>query len=210
MSRVFQRHPNRDAQGFSLVEVGIALALIALVLVGLLGLLPSGMNSFNKAMDITVTSQIGQRILHDAEQAEFDALIDKAALPPDPEGLSYCPESFTFRAPRVKEPGWRYFDIQGTEVNPKQSGHLTDAEKRKVVYYVNVRIMPRAVIPTINEGGSQVAQITVQVARNPNHLDLPFMSTNASNADEPERNLIAAGRVPIYTFASLVGKNQGR
>jgi hypothetical protein len=87
---------------------------------------------------------------------------------------------------------------------------LDEVEKRAVVYYVNVRIMPRAPLPTTHESASQVAQITVQVARNPNHLSLPLASTDPSNIDEPERNLIAAGRVPLFTYAALVGKNQGR
>ncbi len=198
------------AQGFSLVEVAIATAIIAVALVALMGILPSGASNFNKAMDTSITAQIAQRILHDAEQAEFDALIDKSALPPDPQKLSYCAEHFTFRAPRVNAPAFRYYDSQGSEVIPEQKSRLTTAEKTRILYYVSVRIRPRASLPTINESGSQVAQVTVQVARNPNHADLPLVSGGASDPERPERNLLKTGRVPIYTFAALVGKNHGR
>jgi uncharacterized protein (TIGR02598 family) len=196
------------SRGFSLIEVAIATAILGVVLVALIGLLPSGASNFNKAMDTSITAQIAQRILHDAEQAEFDALIDKAGLPPAPGG--YAPAYFTFRAPRVAEPQWRYYDAQGTEIVPKNRGTLSADERRLIVYYVNVRIMPRAAMPTINEGGAQVAQLTVQVARNPGHLDLPLVAGEANDPDQPERNLIRAGRVPIYTYAALIGKNQGR
>lgn len=200
----------RTAQGFSLVEVAIATAIIAFALVALMGMLPSGASNFHKAMDTSTTAQIAQRILNDAEQSEFDALIDKSALPPDTRKLSYCAEHFTFRAPRVNAPAFRYYDAQGTEVIPEQKGQLTEEERARILYYVSVRIRPRAALPTINESGSQVAQVTVQVARNPAHAVLPFVSAGASDPEEPERNLLKTGTVPIFTYSALVGKNHGR
>ena len=191
------------------METALATAILGVVLIGLIGMIPSGTQRFQAAMDISLAAQISQRILHDAEESEFDTLIDKSALPGDPEGKSYCSQHFTFRSPRVTAPGWRYFDVQGSEI-VTTGGELTAAQRRMVVYYVNVRIMPRAVLPTINESSSQVALLTVQVARNPGHLPLEFWPGEAADADSPERNLIKPGKVPLYTHTALIGRNQGR
>ncbi len=191
------------------METAIATVVLGVVLVGLIGLIPSGTQTFQQAIDTSVTAQIAQRILHDAEESEFDAVIDKASLPADPEKQSYCAQHFTFRAPKVNAPAWRYYDAQGTEIVPT-STVLSAVERRTVVYYVNERIMPRAVLPTVNESGSQVALLTVQVARNPGHLDLEFCPGDAGDPDVPERNLLRPGRVPVFTYAALIGRNHGR
>src|SRR6185295_16320098 len=91
----------RQRRGFSLVELAIALGILAVAVIGLMALMPTGMSQARNAMDITITAQIAQRILSDAEQADFDELIDRTALPPDPEKRSYCPARFSFRAPKV-------------------------------------------------------------------------------------------------------------
>jgi len=185
------------------------MAVLAVALVGLIGLIPSGTHTFQQAMDTSLAAQISQRILQDAEESEFDTLIDKAALPKDPEKIGICPQHFTFRAPKVGAPAWRYYDAQGTEILPKGKV-LSESERKAVVYYVSVRVMPRAVLPTVNESGSQVAQLTVQVARNPGNIELEFSPGAPADPDVPERNLLRPGRVPIFTYAALVGKNHGR
>jgi uncharacterized protein (TIGR02598 family) len=210
MSSVFQSRKSRPAQGFSLIEVAIATAILGLVLIALMGLLPSGASNFNKAMDTSITAQIAQRILHDAEQAEFDVLIDKPGLPVDSAGKGRCPEYFTFRAPKVGEPQWRYYDAQGTEILPKSPGLLNVDERRLIVYYAHVRIMPRATMPAVNESTSHVAQLTVQIARNPEHQELPLVLAAPDDPNQPERNLLRPSRVPVYTYAALIGKNHGR
>jgi uncharacterized protein (TIGR02598 family) len=195
-------------RGFSLVEVALAVAVLGLAIVGLFALLPSGISSFQKAMDTSVTAQIAQSILDDAQQTEFDQLIDRANLPPDPENLSYCPENFSFRAPSIATPQWRYFDTQGSEIRPRsKDGRLTPSEKSAVIYQVNTRIRPRAQLPRVNEKSGQVAQVTVQIARNPSLADLPVEKHDTS----PECNLIKPrATVPVLTYSGLVGKNQGQ
>ena len=107
----------------------------------------------------------------------------------------------------MNAPGWRYFTEEGTEIVPKDKlGKLTPEEKLSIVYQVNTRIRPRAEMPTMRESGGQVAQITVQVARNPNLTELP-MHTNESR---PEYNLIKATKIPVFTYSGLIGKNQGQ
>ena len=193
-------------QGFSLVELAIAVAVLAVALTGLLALMPSGIGQFRTAMDTTISAQIAQRLLSDAQQTDFDLLVDRGNLPRDPLNKSYCPERFSFRGPKVKEGRWRYFDEQGNEIVPKaKDGMLSPAERRVLVYQVNTRIRPRAVLPTLNESNSQIAQVTVQVLRNPSLIEVPLVKDENS----PEHNLVQpTGRVPIFTYCALVGKNQ--
>ncbi len=200
--------PRKSRQGFSLVEVAIAVSILAVALVALLGLLPGGMSNFRKAMDISVTAQIAQRIIHDMEQAEFSEVVDLTHLPTDPD--SYCPPHYSFRAPTVQSPAFRYFDEQGEEVIPK-AATPSDDEKKAILYYANIRIIPRAELPTINETGGQVAQVTVEIARNPGHKTLPIVTGSDSSPDVPDRNLFkkSAG-VSIATYYALIGKNQGK
>ena len=204
----FQSRTGRNG-GFTLIEVAIAVGILAVSLVALLGLLPGGMSNFRKAMDTSVTAQISQRILQDMNQAEFDEVIDYANLPKD--ALGYCQPHFSFRAPRVREPRLRYFDEQGVEIIPAGNGTaLSESEKRAVVYHVNTRIIPRAELPTVNETGAQVAQVTIQVARNPSSRDIPFVEGAPADPNVPNRNLFKSTTgVTIYTYYALIGKNQG-
>lgn len=75
------KSPPKKQSAFSLVEVAIALAIFAIAVVALLGLLPGGLNTYRRAMDLTVTSQIAQKIIHDFQESEFNDVIDLASLP---------------------------------------------------------------------------------------------------------------------------------
>ena len=205
----------QNAQGFTLIEVAIAVGILAVALVALLGLMPGGMTNFRKAMDTSVTAQIAQRIMHDLEQGEFNQVIDLANLPPDPKGKSYCEANYSFRWPRVNpaqdEPRLRYFDDQGAEIIPKGKDTFTTLQKVSLVYYVNIRILPRAVVPMKNDFGSVVAQATVQVARNPSGRDIPIVTTTPADGNTPNRNLFkATSGVQMYTYYALIGNNQGK
>jgi uncharacterized protein (TIGR02598 family) len=194
-------------RAFSLVEVALAVGVLAVALVGLYSLMPSGLANFRTAMDTSVTAQIAQRVLQDAQQAEFDQLIDRKNLPDDPQRRGYCPERFSFRGPSIKSPAFRYFDDQGTEVLPKGRKKLTEAERRLIVYQVSTRIRPRAEMPTLRETAGQVAQVTVQIARNPTLAELAVHR----DPDRPEHNLIKPTKgVPVFTYSALIGKNQGQ
>src|SRR5437762_170092 len=112
-----------SAAGFSLIEVTLAIAVLATVVVGMMALLPTGMGRFQAAMDTTLSSQIAQRVITDAEQAEFDKLTAKTE----------AGNSDFYVLPK------RYFDSDGTEIVPKTANALTDPEKARVVYVVRVR-----------------------------------------------------------------------
>jgi len=72
------------------VEFVLAIGVVSFAFVGLLGLLPVGLNNFGAALDTSVRSQIAQRFISDAEQTDFDTLQNQAAVV-------------------------RYFDDEGTE-----------------------------------------------------------------------------------------------
>lgn len=62
------------ASAFSILEVVIAIGVVAFAFTALLGLLPVGMTIFSSALDTSVHSQIIQRFISDAEQTDFSTL----------------------------------------------------------------------------------------------------------------------------------------
>jgi uncharacterized protein (TIGR02598 family) len=198
---------------FSLVEVVLAIGVVAFAFVAILGLLPAGMTQFRQAIDTTVCAQIAQRVIGDAQQTEFDTLIDKQNLP---SGSSL--DHYTFRAPKVTSPEIRYFDERGGEVIPAAKAArsnpdlLSPAERTLVVYHVNVRVMPQSPVPkTIGgtSGGQELATLTIQVANNPGNIKLPI-STAANDAQNDGKRQLFLPRTgtTILTYSAQIARNQ--
>ena len=76
---------------FSLIEVTIALGILAFALVGIMGLMPVGLRTMGDAIDDNSSSLIARRLVGEARQSSLDALITN---------------TFTTR----------YFDFEGQEV----------------------------------------------------------------------------------------------
>lgn len=205
-----------STSGFTLVEVALAIGIVAFAFVALLALLPAGQNAFRQSIDVAVCGQIAQRILNEAQMSDFQTLIDARHVGNE------ATENFTFRAPTVSKPAFRYFDDQGRELSLR-SDTPTAEEQRKIVYQVNTRIMPRAMLPanrTVRVSNDManskippepLALITVQIAINPMGIKLPLSSAPGDGTD-PTRNLwintAATAGIPIYTYSSLVGRNE--
>jgi uncharacterized protein (TIGR02598 family) len=209
-------HRRSSAAGFTLVEVALAIGIVAFAFVALLALLPAGQHAFRQSIDVAVCGQIAQRIINEAQMSDFQSLIDATKISKE------STENFTFRAPMVTKPGFRYFDDQGRELSMKTDTPSAE-EQRKVVYQVNTRIMPRATLPAnrtvriSNDNGNSkippqpLAQITVQVAINPGGVKIP-LSSAAADGVEPMRNLWVSSKdtagIQIYTYSTLVGRNE--
>ena len=123
-----------------MVEVSIAVGILAVAMVALLGLMPAGMTTFRKAMDTSTTAQIAQRVLLDMQQADFDQILDTKN---DHGNQS---NYYTFTAPLRNSQQYRFFDEQGIELvtNGGTNSSLSNAQKTALVYQVNIRIMPTA------------------------------------------------------------------
>lgn len=59
---------------FSLVEVTLALGIVAFAFTAIMGVLPVGLNLFRGATDTSVTNRIVQKVSADLQQADFDAI----------------------------------------------------------------------------------------------------------------------------------------
>ena len=59
---------------FSLIEVVLAIGIIAFAFVSIVGLVPVGLATLNRAIDSTVTSQIVQQLVTEAQQMSYTNL----------------------------------------------------------------------------------------------------------------------------------------
>lgn len=126
-------------RAFSLVEVTIAIGIVAFAFVALVGVLPVGLQTFRRAVDASVGAQITQRIINDIQQTDFDVLMDGHTSP-------------FLAAPR-------YFDDQGSEVTAPSAA----------VYHVKTWVKPSTDLPgnpsTASNG--KLATVTIQIVNNP-------------------------------------------
>lgn len=170
--------------GFSLVEITIATGIAAFGLITLLGLLPSGMTTFRDAMNVTVSSQIAQRLIKEAVQTDYDTLVNVAS------GTTPAPD-----VPVIKDR--RYFNDEGVE--------LQAADAAKAVFHAHIRVMPGTGLPAV--GGTvdntSLATVTVQVALNPSNRNLAVIGGSGSPLSG---TLDPAGKVPFVTYTSHIAK----
>jgi uncharacterized protein (TIGR02598 family) len=82
MNRDFSKWKRAGRQGFSLIEIAFALAVIGFSSMILLGLLPTGLATFHEAMSNTVEPEIVQSISNDLRLDNFSTLASYAAAPP--------------------------------------------------------------------------------------------------------------------------------
>ena len=91
----------RGPSGFSLVEVALAIGIVAVVFVALFGMLSPGLNIHRQAVDNSVGSQIVQSLFNEAQQTDFPVLI-------------------------LAKSTTRYFDNQGNEVGITDSQYTAE------------------------------------------------------------------------------------
>lgn len=162
------RKRSRKLNGFTLVEVTIALGVVAFGFIAILGLLPTGLNTFRSAMDNSVGAQIAQKVINDAQQKDFDTLVASG-------------NTSTVR----------YLDDQGNE--------LGISDKAKAIYHANTRVVTATGMPGASTN-SNLATVTIQVAKNPGNLTLPTDGTNST--------LWKQGAMNMVTFSAQISRNK--
>jgi len=177
--------------GFSLVEVTLALGVMAFAFISVFGLIPTGLNTFRQAIDASVESQISQKVLNDVQQTDFTQLTKDytgTAIASGASGVKYV----------------RFFDDQGTEIVPATQTYpptLAASEKQRILYWVNTRVMPSTVMPsgtnaTVPLAFSNLATVTIQVVNNPGNQTITADGTN----------LWTNTMFPVSTYSSFVAQ----
>lgn len=204
--------PASKRSAFSLVEVALAIAVLSFAVIGILSLMSSGLGSYRQVMDTTIAAQLAQRIINDAEQADFKILTDTAGQKTNQamQKTEADGKTFSFRAPTISEPAFRYFDEQGKEIYGTAKGKLDPKQRLSAVYWVNTRIIPRPRLPRSDAKPTEVAQVTVEVACNPNAVDLnDAQKYIETDEDSPRKNLLKApAGIRVLTYSAYVGRNE--
>ena len=155
-------------------------------------------------MDLSIGSQIGQRVLDDVQQSEFNTVLNDAGI-----NLATSTVAQTGNLPH------RFFDDQGNEV-VLQTGAAGDPTPQQrflahILYDVHTQVSWKGQIPSEDNGISAMLQspslcvVTVQIANNPGGATLPevLCPTGSSNP---------AGGVPtnvsfVQHTGYITGKN---
>ena len=190
------------------MEISLALAIVAIALVALLGLLPSGLTNFRAAMDAQTAGEIFQRVVADAQETDFDTLLASKAETGGPGAQFY-------RLPL------RHFDNQGTEVKTVNPDSPTVTEAKDILYSVRVRgsmpgdpdpknhsanfatSLPGSSAPRFNP--RDLTFLTIQVAVTNGNRKLAPMVDSASFLISPA--LAAKSAMPVRTYAAIVARN---
>lgn len=130
-------HRNKNA--FSLIEVTIALGIVAFAMVPLMALLPMGAQTQKQSIEESIVAQIQQKIVGDLQRAEFSKLLESAASGPE----------------------IYYFDEQGTEVESDTTG--VGAGNR--LYDVEVTLIHP--VELAGESNYYMIQADIRIAANP-------------------------------------------
>jgi uncharacterized protein (TIGR02598 family) len=193
----------RTPNGFTLVEVVLAIGVVAFSFLGVFALLPVGTQLFHQAMATSVSAEIVQRIASDAEQTDFDTLIDNSV-------------SGNYYALPI-----RYFDDQGSEVNVINWMAPSSSELAKIIYWVRVRgSLPGPPDPTgdnaacftsLPSTGSQRFNprastfLTIQITSNPAGIDLSGMVNAEYLIDETRAS---AANLRLQTYSIVISRNK--
>lgn len=199
--------PFRTA-GFTLVEVSLAMAVVAIALLALFSLLPSGLSSFRDAMDAQTAGEIFQRVVADSQETDFDTLL-ASKVQTGGSGSQF------YRLPL------RHFDAQGTEVKTANPDAPNSTEAQGILYTVRVRgslpgdpdprnhsatfatSLPGSAAPRFNP--RDLTFLTVQVAvTNGTHLLAPLVDSQTFLLSPA---LASKAAVSVRTYAAIVARN---
>lgn len=134
-------------QGFSLIEVTLALGIIAVALVPLIALVPMGLNNQRSAVESTAMTQVLQTITGDLQRAEFNELVDPNSL-------------------QVIDIPIRYFDELGNEITLEDAPVVGTGSR---MYDAQIRLQYPA--PIGPDSTYAMVRAEIRIAFNPQQQD---------------------------------------
>ncbi len=101
-----------NERGFSLIEVTIAMAIAALGIITILGLIPRGMDTMREAGDQAIRGRIEQAILNELQMTPFEDAMGSSPLD-GYDGMEF------------------YYDAQGEELSDSKSQGSVPEDRKK-------------------------------------------------------------------------------
>lgn len=175
-------NPCSATDGFSLVEVALAIGLVGVAFVGLLALVVPAQQQLKTAMDTTTAAQIARTVVSDLETAGLQEVLYLAGLDgANGQQMGTLPE--------------RYFTSAGREVAEDDSNRI---------YQVNLRVSRDEQIPGTEsrEGSRGCGVLTVEVVAAPAGVRVVI----------DENGLVDRMRSPgeVATFPYILGGHSAR
>jgi uncharacterized protein (TIGR02598 family) len=138
---------HRYAGGFSLVEVALAVAIAALGIITLLGLMPEGMEMARKTGTLTLNSNVVEQIIRDLENTRF-SLLPAQGTGGAAGGGNALPERSR-----------RYFDDQGQQV---------DQNATSIVFVAEIDFSQPAALPRTERTQPNLRRVIIRIANTSN------------------------------------------
>lgn len=177
------------ADGFSLVEVALAVAIAALGIITCLGLLPEGLEMSRKTAQLAINSNILEQIIRDAENASWPVLKPAHGLP-----ASYPMQTDGGTASGA--PLRLLYDFQGSKV---------EATSGQISFVAEVGFSGTCVLPGNPSSANEpfLARLVIRVA-NSQDPEFQFPSTSSQGSSGSG----AATTVNFLTYYHLIAKNR--
>lgn len=142
---IHQRRP--ASAGFSLVEVTLAVAIAALAIITLLGLMPQGLEMSRKTGILTLNSNIIEQIIRDLENTQFSLLPAQGTGAASGGGNA------------LPEKSRRYFNDQGQEV---------DQQSKAITFVAEIDFSKPASLPKTEQTQPFLRRVVIRVATTTN------------------------------------------
>lgn len=184
---------NFGASGFSLVEVTLAIGITAVALVSLMGMIPRGMKTLQKAADQAVMGRIHQQILGELQLTPWESESGQAPL-----------DSF--------DGAVRFYDDQGIELAQSDKGGIDHIYTAKISLPRIGSKLPNSVgggthqgvvTPGASKGGVRIETVRLAIVEITSNVDPNFLQNPGSGFD----GLNYANAVSVYrTMVARMGQ----
>jgi uncharacterized protein (TIGR02598 family) len=129
--------PARGYRGFSLVEVMIAVGIVASVMLGLIGVMPVGLSAIQEAQHNSIKARIVQEVISDAQSANWNETITAATK-----------DTLNLQKSLLGEQNIRYYTNQGARVIP-QAARVSNEPPPVITYAAYVEVAAGGDNPTL-------------------------------------------------------------
>ena len=134
------KFPGKRCAAFTLVEVVLAIGIIAVAFVPLVALLPAGLGMSRNAIDTTIVSHIAQQLATEAQQTDFSVLVKSAT-------------STDFKNSGANGASPSYFDEQGNKTTTPTGA----------IYEAGFVVAPKTTLPGVKDQTTRLATVTMYV-----------------------------------------------